>query len=118
MERRRLGGWPGGVLAAFLERRRGTPAGQPARTPAFRGAKDIYATTSVGGSGDRVVRSGRGARDVRRRRGRGNGRDDAAADGPRAAGGLLRAVEGAEGGRRAAADAGHALLVHQRPERR
>jgi len=35
MERRRPAGWPGGVLAAAAERRRGTPAGQPARTPAF-----------------------------------------------------------------------------------
>src|SRR6266498_3962023 len=34
-ERRRLGGWPGGVLAASRERRRGTPASQPARTPAL-----------------------------------------------------------------------------------
>jgi hypothetical protein len=37
-ERRRPGGWPGGVLAAAAERRRGTPAGQPARTPAFHSA--------------------------------------------------------------------------------
>src|SRR5438477_10159147 len=45
MERRRLGGWPGGVPPPRAQAR--TPARQPAGTPAFRATNNEQPTTNM-----------------------------------------------------------------------